>query len=339
MSAGGLALATSVDIVFGAMDGIACATLTTHEMAQFARHGRRVLLPACQLLFQRGDAGHTMYVIDSGMVELDAGENLPIRRLGASEFFGEQCMLLGNSGRTAGVQAAIDTVLLELEPEDFQRLLREDPDTAVLFMRRVIRRMTSSEQQLIDRLRHRNNELEAALDNLYVTTHQLTHTEGLAGTDELTGLKNRRGLTLYLQQCRRNGGMPDGLLLIDCDGFKQVNDVHGHLCGDRVLQNLARILLSQASEGDIACRLGGDEFCLLVRNGGRAAIAGAAGFILDAVSSLGERYQDETMICPISIGAVQMRPDSNWNEAYNQADGALYRAKREGGQRVCWHGE
>lgn len=337
MSAGGLAHATPVDIVFGAMDAIACTALTSHEMALFARHGRRLRLSAGQFLLCRGDPGHTMYVIVAGTMELDAGENLPIRRLHGNEFFGEQCMLLGSSGRTASVQAATDAVLLELEPEDFQRLLREDPDTAVLFMRRAIMRMTSSEQQLIDRLRRRNDELEAALDNLYVTTHQLNHTEGLVGTDELTGLKNRRGLTLYLQQCHRDGCLPAGLLLIDCDGFKQVNDLHGHVCGDRVLQNLARILLSKVGEGDIACRLGGDEFCLLVRRGDRASVAAIAGFVLDAVAKLGGRFRDEVTICPISIGAAMMRADSNWNEVYNHADGALYRAKREGGQRVCWH--
>ena len=56
-----------------------------------------------------------------------------------------------------------------------------------------------------------------------------------------------------------------GLLLIDCDRFKQVNDEHGHLVGDRVLQSVASILRSVAGPDDIACRLGGDEFCLLVK--------------------------------------------------------------------------
>src|SRR5690606_40439956 len=55
-----------------------------------------------------------------------------------------------------------------------------------------------------------------------------------------------------------------GLLLVDCDRFKEVNDEHGHLVRDRVLQGVANILRSAAGPDDLACRLGGDEFCLLV---------------------------------------------------------------------------
>ncbi|REN09454.1 GGDEF domain-containing protein, partial [Mycobacterium tuberculosis] len=70
------------------------------------------------------------------------------------------------------------------------------------------------------------------------------------------------------------------------DQFKQVNDVHGHQAGDRVLQSVANILRSVATEPDVACRLGGDEFCLLLRSADQDSLQHAAEFILSAVHGL-----------------------------------------------------
>ena len=127
-------------------------------------------------------------------------------------------------------------------------------------------RVVLNEQSLIGRLRRRNLDLQTALDTLRATTHRLTQTEELTRTDELTGLANRRGFHLHLQTRRRTDVLVGrGLLLIDCDRFKGINDDHGHLTGDRVLQGVANILRSAAGPDDIACRLGGDEFCLMIK--------------------------------------------------------------------------
>lgn len=198
-------------------------------------------------------------------------------------------------------------------------------------------RVVSNEQVLIRQLRHRNHDLEAALDNLYTTTHQLNHTEELVRTDELTGLDNRRGLTLYLQECRQSRRMPpQGLLLIDCDHFKHINDEYGHLAGDRVLQAVANILRSVVQVDGLACRLGGDEFCLLVQETDTEKLAHVAGFILQAVHGLLERSQPVPRICPVSIGACLLDPGSDWNDWYALADSAMYEAKRLGGNRLQW---
>ena len=91
-----------------------------------------------------------------------------------------------------------------------------------------------------------------------------------AVTDNLTGLYNRRGFEelikneLYLAQKR---GLPLGVLMLDIDNFKSVNDRFGHLVGDEVLQGIANLFRSSLRERDIACRLGGDEFTVIVRSG------------------------------------------------------------------------
>ena len=320
-----------------AMAEIVHAILSNAEFALFAEFGRQQCLTKGDLLFQRGQAGDTMYVVVSGGIELDFGDDLVVKSLGPNEFFGELGLLIGDHPRSADARAMADSVVLELGNADFQRLVDRDPGLVAYFLRRTIMRVVSNEQVLIRQLRRRNHDLETALDNLYVTTHQLTHTRELVRTDELTGLHNRRGLALYLQECRNHdNGAPQGLLLIDCDHFKQVNDEYGHQAGDRVLQSVANILRSVATEQDRACRLGGDEFCLLLRQADPDTLQHAAQFILSAVHGLMGRPGGQPHVCPVSIGVSLLEPDSDWSDWYARADNALYQAKRLGGNRLHW---
>ena len=197
-----------------AMAEIVHALLSDAEVALFARFARPCKLHAGQWLFQRGHRGERMYVILDGQIELDFGEDLVIKTLGQQEFFGELGLLVGDHPRSASARALVDCEVLELGPADFHRLVESDPGLVAYFLRRTIMRVLTNEQALISQLRRRNHDLETALDNLYITTHQLTHTRELVRTDELTGLHNRRGLTLYLQECRADGsGLPQALLL------------------------------------------------------------------------------------------------------------------------------
>ncbi|MCF7749946.1 GGDEF domain-containing protein [Bacillus subtilis subsp. subtilis] len=320
-----------------AMAEIVHAILSSAEFALFAEFGQQKRLAKGEHLFQRGQAGDTMYVIVSGGIELDFGDDLVVKSLGANEFFGELGLLIGDHPRSADARAITDSEVLELGNADFQRLVDRDPGLVAYFLRRTIMRVVSNEQVLIRQLRRRNHDLETALDNLYVTTHQLTHTRELVRTDELTGLHNRRGLALYLQDCRNHAdGPPQGLLLIDCDHFKQVNDEHGHQAGDRVLQSVANILRSVATETDLACRLGGDEFCLLLRSASAGSLQHAAEFILSAVHGLMDRGHGVPHVCPVSIGVRLLEPHADWSEWYARADNALYQAKRLGGNRLHW---
>lgn len=311
------------------------AVLGVDELDLFGRFGRALTLAAGQALFQRGDIGTQMYVVVAGQVDLDFGEDLMIKHLGPREFFGELGLLIGDHARSASARAACDTTLIELDHRDFQRLVDNDPSLVAHFLRRSIVRVVNNEQLLIRQLRRRNHDLEEALDNLYATSHQLNQTEELIRIDELTGLHNRRGLALHLQECRRTGRSPGrGLLLIDCDRFKRVNDEHGHLAGDRVLQNVARILRSVIGEADLACRLGGDEFCVFVGVGEPDGLRWIGERILASV--LAQLHGDSPMpqMCPVSIGLCSVDPSTSWNDWYARADSALYEAKRLGGNRL-----
>ena len=160
--------------------------------------------------------------------------------------------------------------------------------------------------------------------------------------DELTGLANRRGFAAHVEQRRRNGSLAGlSLILIDCDRFKHVNDTHGHLAGDRVLQSVANLLRAVAGPEDIACRLGGDEFCLLINGHGREDTARIAGYIVDSARILQRMHSKPPQMTTLSIGsctidAAPVAGDRDWEYWYTQADTALYRAKRLGGDRVEW---
>ena len=319
---------------------LVAAVLTSAEFDLFARLGRERRVVAGEVLFRRGDPGTTMYVVASGEVELDFGDDLLAKRLGPCEFFGELGLLIGDHARSADATVTMDGALLELSNSEFERLVDRDPGLVSYFLRRAIMRVVANEQGLIRRLRRRNHDLQAALDHLHATTTQLNQTEEMVRTDDLTGLYNRRGLNLHLQESRAIG-MPEalGLILVDCDRFKQVNDDHGHLVGDRVLQSVASILRAVSGPDDIACRLGGDEFCLLVTAASKDEVMRFAEYIVRTARQLMELSEDHhsaPTICPLSVGAALVDPQLDWNDWYALADGALYRAKRLGGGRVEW---
>ena len=311
--------------------------LTAAEYALFAQVARTRRVEAGNVLFRRGDLGTSMYVIASGAIELDFGDDLVGKRLGPREFFGELGLLMGDHARSAEATMAEDGVLLELGREEFDALAARDPRLLATFLRRAIMRVVFNEQALIGRLRRRNQELQSTLDTLRATAHRLNQTEVLTRTDELTGLANRRGFGAHIEQRRRNSTLAGlSLLLIDCDRFKHVNDAHGHLAGDRVLQSVANLLRAVAGPEDIACRLGGDEFCLLVQGHRREELERLADYILGSARTLSRMHHNPPQMTTLSLGACTVGVGQDWEQWYTQADTALYRAKRLGGDRVEW---
>lgn len=336
-----LALAASPEPVRQAADETTldpmAAVLSTEECELFARVGKARAVSAGEKLFARGEAGTTMFVVLQGTVALDFGDDLASKQLGPNEFFGELGLLIGDHARSASATVVEDGVLLELQHHEFQILVDRDAAQVSHFLRRAIMRVVSNEQGLIHRLRRRNQELQAALDNLRVTAHRLNQSEELNRTDELTALYNRRGLAMYLEQGLSNGGFHGfGLLLIDCDRFKNVNDVYGHLLGDRVLQSVSNILRSLIGSQDFACRLGGDEFCLLLKAATRDEMLRYADFVVSTAHALQQMQPEPPLITTLSVGACLIDPSRDWNDWYAQADTALYRAKSAGGNRVEW---
>ena len=156
-----------------------------------------------------------------------------------------------------------------------------------------------------------------------------------AAVDPLTELANRRAFAdAYAAEQRRRARSGDvgALLVVDCDGFKALNDRQGHLAGDNALRRVAECIAANVREVDTPARLGGDEFAVLLSapDPGAAALIGRR--IQEAVHSGDERLPT------LSIGIVELPADVavDVTTALAAADRAMYEAKRQGGNRVAF---
>jgi diguanylate cyclase (GGDEF)-like protein len=149
----------------------------------------------------------------------------------------------------------------------------------------------------------------------------------LAGTDELTGLANRRALLSALNDALTGAG-PVGLVVVDLDEFKSVNDTHGHVVGDHVLQVVAVRLRESMSQSCLVARLGGDEFAVLAPASDRPALAALATRAQAALARPLPVAAGRHVLVGASIGtAVRAESGCTATDLLRQADAAMYQAK------------
>jgi diguanylate cyclase (GGDEF)-like protein len=156
-------------------------------------------------------------------------------------------------------------------------------------------------------------------------------------SDPLTGLYNRRGLEGVLEQeteKARRLGYWLGLLVIDVDHFKQVNDWQGHLEGDKALKAVARALRQALRKTDVLARFGGDEFVALLPGCEPEALRTVGEQLRKAVAELGAQDPSLAVITASIGGAVAPGPEAEATRLLTAADHALYQAKAEGRNRV-----
>ena len=161
----------------------------------------------------------------------------------------------------------------------------------------------------------------------------------LAMSDPLTGLANHRtfhsALATEAERARRHGRRL-ALAVIDVDHFKAVNDLHGHMAGDRVLVEVATRLQGAARSGDILARVGGEEFAWIIPD---ADIAGAHAVAERARRAVGDAPMPGVGAVTVSIGVADLARGGNVIDLYRRADDALYQAKRAGRNRTHVHDE
>jgi diguanylate cyclase (GGDEF)-like protein len=157
----------------------------------------------------------------------------------------------------------------------------------------------------------------------------------VAGQDELTGLARRWRFDEEIERhvaVARRYGTPGALVLIDVDGLKSVNDTLGHQAGDDVLRHVAGSIRTQLRATDIAARIGGDEFAVILpETGTHEAQAVAQRF----VASLHDTSVDGTLRTSVSAGVASIEGLLSPADVMKRADIALYRAKRAGGDRYA----
>ncbi len=154
--------------------------------------------------------------------------------------------------------------------------------------------------------------------------------------DALTGVGNRRYADMTLESLLRRSQFEKGtfgLLFIDLDHFKQVNDTHGHTTGDRVLVMVARTVSHALRDNDIACRWGGDEFVIFLPLVTRAGVETLAERLRILIEQSWVYVDSLRVGVTASVGATVSRPDDDAQTIIDRADSAVYESK-EGGRNT-----
>jgi diguanylate cyclase (GGDEF)-like protein len=163
---------------------------------------------------------------------------------------------------------------------------------------------------------------------------RLEHT---AATDSLTGLINRQAFEFVFRQSLEEAnrtGQPLSVILFDADFFKRVNDTHGHLAGDRVLQAMARLAKQAVRGSDVVARWGGEEFLILVRDCALDQAQGVAEKLRRSIAAYDFGLYDPRMAITVSLGVAQYQPEESADSFFARADQVLYLAKEKGRNRT-----
>jgi diguanylate cyclase (GGDEF)-like protein len=220
-------------------------------------------------------------------------------------------------GHTIGAVAAYDTAPREVTAS----ILQATADVGELAQRELLLTEVSGVQQKL------LNKLDASRRQALL--------------DELTRLWNRRGGMTFLEQMladETQGNASVGLCVIDVDNFKLINDRYGHAMGDVVLRKLAAAIVDSARPNDFACRLGGDEFMLILPEASDEQLQAIMERIRSHVDSLVIRTRAGDVKVSVSVGGCLASRDSvkDADELIHRADEAMYREKAgRSGDRVA----
>ncbi|HLY67084.1 MAG TPA: GGDEF domain-containing protein, partial [Chloroflexota bacterium] len=160
----------------------------------------------------------------------------------------------------------------------------------------------------------------------------------MAVTDGLTNLANRKHLDSMLaeevQRAQRHTRAL-AVLMVDIDHFKKINDVHGHLTGDRVLAGMGLLLRQRLRAGDRVGRYGGEEFCVVLPETDLPTAMSIAENLRALVATNPFPVESKRLAVTVSIGAAGLTPQMQATDLYRAADRMLYQAKNDGRNRVC----
>jgi diguanylate cyclase len=166
----------------------------------------------------------------------------------------------------------------------------------------------------------------------------LNEQQAISLRDALTGVFNRLGYTEAItrehSRWQRHGGELS-LAILDLDLFKSINDQFGHATGDKVLTAVAALFRKQVRAGDLVCRIGGEEFVVVMPETSLDAAVVVADKLREAVAASQFRLKDQPVPVTISCGVAAFHDVDGIDEVFERADQALYRAKAKGRNRYC----
>ncbi len=220
----------------------------------------------------------------------------------------------------------IEAILLSIALADrFNAVQKEKEYAQALYRETLLEAKLELEERVAERTAELNEAKEAA--------------ETLARTDALTGMPNRR---CFFEQAERNLSLsrryhhPLSVLTLDVDHFKRINDRHGHAIGDMALQAIAEALPVALRETDVAGRIGGEEFAVLLPETGEQQAQEIAERLRQSIANIGISTGGEAVPLTASFGLAVLEEEEHFSELLARADQALYQAKEQGrNQVVC----
>jgi diguanylate cyclase (GGDEF)-like protein len=180
------------------------------------------------------------------------------------------------------------------------------------------------------------SEVDSLRQQLQQTRTRLGEMEQVADRDQLLPVLNRRAfvreLTRHIAYTVRYG-TPASLLYFDLDGFKLINDSHGHAAGDAVLEHFAQALTANVRDSDIVGRLGGDEFGVILSHANHGQAQTKATALADSLRQTPASWQAHKIPVAFSYGAFELTAGDSADLAIARADEAMYAHKRAAGVR------
>jgi len=177
-----------------------------------------------------------------------------------------------------------------------------------------------------------SNEVNKANETISKLTKEVEALEKNSTLDPLTKIYNRRALDKYLQQVCIADKFTDEmhLLMLDIDDFKKINDVYGHLAGDKILIFLANLLRKTLRDGDKVFRYGGEEFIITLNRVKEKSCLEITQRILKLIRSSRLVYKGKSLNITVSIGATKYKKGDRPDTLIDRADKALYTSKNSG---------
>ena len=176
--------------------------------------------------------------------------------------------------------------------------------------------------------------LEVAKANGIITklTQQVKTLEAKTNLDPLTKVFNRRALSSYLENVCANAKVPLSMriLMLDIDNFKKINDVHGHIAGDKVLIFISNLLKKTLRDGDKIFRFGGEEFVIILNRIDDAHCVATANRLIELIRENKLIYKGNSLRATVSVGGTKYMEGDTPDSLISRADKALYEAKRNG---------
>lgn len=205
-----------------------------------------------------------------------------------------------------------------------------EKNLTVARVKRDNERLAGTLERTLLELQFKNGQLEESLQRM----------EQMAATDPLTGLYNRRHFGMVIEQLFAEAQRYDtdlSCVMIDLDGYKQLNDSHGHQVGDQLLVTAGKVITANMRRMDVAARYGGDEFVVLLPRADTTEAAGVAQRIRDDYyeASAAVLRSGEGVRMSVGIGSLRSSRPAGADQLVALADKALYRAKDAGRNRIA----